>query len=557
MSNKPQLPHPCFVDNLPAEIIAEVFANIVTSHSYNYTDQVATLLVKEALAFRRASQVSQFWRDVALHQCKDIWGSIINIDESSNAWVKELITRSGNSPLRIQSHSYRRRRHGDFGADKWIRVLAHMHRIKILHFSLQRHEDASELIYATANFPAPMLESFRVQYDRHCGEEPSPAHLSFDGRLFDDYCPNLRDFLMEKVLFTHPPMDLSTVRLVHFDITPDFFAEGPTLSEWLDMLETQPSLRYLTIKVHSTGSELDPVVSRKVCLPNLVEFSIKTAGIEGAEIFASLVLPPRCKISVVIREEDETSDDLSFIELLGETFSECIKRWSGNAQKLKVGSWGLDVGEVYFILRLGSGDDDWRNPRIQLHYYCTFESPDDTPAVFPVLSDFTDMIRRRGMVDTASRCTLGLDIPKHTGVMALLLGSCRRITHLTLMDRSLWIINDLFPEPGSRAVFFPMLKHVTLEALYTMIEESEFDHVYGCLQRFLQLISAAERVIPTTSLHLHTMEYCNARYARFAERVESSFGANLEIFTAHWGFKEFMELRYRIGSDELGAIVSA
>jgi hypothetical protein len=91
-----------------------------TSHSYHCAEEAATLLEEEALTFRRASQVSQFWRNVARHQCKDIWGSIINIDTSSSAWVEELITRSRNSPLTIQSLSYRRRRNEDFYGNKWI-----------------------------------------------------------------------------------------------------------------------------------------------------------------------------------------------------------------------------------------------------------------------------------------------------------------------------------------------------------------------------------------------------------------------------------------------------
>jgi hypothetical protein len=68
------LPPSCPADNLPAEILTEVFSNIVTSHSYHYTEEVATLLEKEALVFRCASQVSRFWRDVALHQLQGYLG---------------------------------------------------------------------------------------------------------------------------------------------------------------------------------------------------------------------------------------------------------------------------------------------------------------------------------------------------------------------------------------------------------------------------------------------------------------------------------------------------
>jgi hypothetical protein len=70
-----------------------------------------------------------------------------------------------------------------------------MDRVKILHFELRCHEDASQLMYAISNYQGPMLESFRVGYECHCGLESSHT-FSFDGRLFDNFCPNLRDLVL-------------------------------------------------------------------------------------------------------------------------------------------------------------------------------------------------------------------------------------------------------------------------------------------------------------------------------------------------------------------------
>ena len=240
------LPSPCLIDNLPPEILAEAFANIVISHSYHYTEEVAALLEEEALVLRCASQVSRFWRDVALHQCKGIWGSIININTSSDVWVEELFRRSRNSPLTVQSLRSRRDPDEDFRGDKWTAVLAQMGRVKVLHFTLGCHEDASQLMYATSNLRAPLLESFRIGYKYLCAWEPGQSLFSFSGRLFDNHCPNLRDFVLTRVPFIQPTVHFLDIHLAHLDVTPDLFSIDLTVSQWLDVLESQPSLRYLT-----------------------------------------------------------------------------------------------------------------------------------------------------------------------------------------------------------------------------------------------------------------------------------------------------------------------
>jgi hypothetical protein len=190
---------------------------------------------------------------------------------------------------------------------------------------------------------SPILESFRVDYERHCLERPRAT--TFEGPLFDNHCPNLRDLVLTNVAFIQETMDFSTIRLVHLDITPDFFYDSPTVSQWLDVLETQPSLRYLTMNVHSTfDAKIHPAFSRQVRLPNLEEFDIETAGIEGAHIFASLVLPSHCGIAIQIMEEEETFDDLSFIEIFGETVCRCIKGWSGKGSATNPRTRKLGIG---------------------------------------------------------------------------------------------------------------------------------------------------------------------------------------------------------------------
>jgi hypothetical protein len=346
-----------------------------------------------------------------------------------------------------------------------------MDRVKTLHFKPRCQEDALQLMYATSNLQAPILESFRVDCERHFGSEPT-----FEGPLFDNHCPNLRDLVLTNVAFIQETMDFSTIRLVHLDITPDFFYDSPTVSQWLDVLETQPSLRHLTMNVHSTfDAKIHPVFSRQVRLPNLEEFDIETAGIEGAHIFAGLVLPSHCGIAIQIKEEEETFDDLSFIEIFGESLSRFIKQWSGkgSATNPELGSWGLEVDELYFAFRLGSKDDEWHNPRIQLHYYGEYID------ISMVLPRFIGMVRRTGIIDAACSCTLELQhsISKDIGLMALLLQCCSSITHLRLVGESLLFVNGLLPEPDNGTVLFPTLSHVILDRFY--IQGSGFDPVYA------------------------------------------------------------------------------
>jgi hypothetical protein len=543
---KPQLlgPPPCFVDNLPTEILAEVFANLVTSHSYLYTKEVAILLEEESLALRRASQVSQFWRKVALHQCSNIWGSIINIDTSSSAWVEELISRSRDSLLTIQSLHIRREPKEDFCGAKWTSIFAEMARVKILHVTLGRHEDVSQLMYATSNLQAPILESFRVYFFAS-----APRLFSFNGRLFDNHCPNLRDLVVVTgVLFIQRTMDFSTIRLVHLDITPDLSSVRPTVSQWLDVLETQPSLRYLTMEVYSvSGNETYPIFSREVRLPNLEKFSIGTAGMEGAHLFASLVLPSHCGIAIEIMEEDKTLEDLSFIETFGETIARCIKRWSGTCSKL--GSWGLEVDEIDFVLGLGSDDDKWDNPRIQLHYVFSHSDGEDEEEILP---SFLDVFQRKGIVDAAHSCTLDLlEFRIPNGLIAFFSQCGRNITHLRLVyHHSLWFVGGLLhtPEPGGGTLLFPSLNHVTL--YNPRIDEFGSDHAYGDFQSSVQLISAARRGIPTITLRVY-MD--NERQVNFAARATNSFGSKIEIITLVSGpvFEEVRAPRWWVGGNEL------
>lgn len=546
---------PCLVDKLPPEILSEVFANIVTSHSYHYTEEVAVQLEEEALAFRRASQVCQFWRDVAVHQCNGIWGSIINIDTSGDAWVQELITRSKNSPLMIQSLPSRRDPIEDFRGAKWTSILAQMDRVKVLHFIRGCHEDASRLMYATSNLQAPLLESFRIGYKCLCAWEPSSSLFSFDGRLFDNHCPNLRDFVLTRVPFIQPTINFYNVRLAHLDITPDLFPVGPTVSQWLDVLETQPSLRYLTMVVPSmSGADTYAMFSREVRLLNLEELSIETAGIEGAHLFASLVLPSHCGIAIQIMESDEEFSHFSLlVQTLGEGIQGCVKRWSGkgagSAKKLE--SWGMEVGEEYFAFRLGSEDDEWYNPRIQLHYYCSATDAMDEEVLL-VLPSFLEMIQRKGIVNPAKSCTLETQfrIMAPVGLVDLLSHCTRNVTHLRLMGHSLWFICGLLrkPDPEAGTALFPALNHLTLDGPY--IDDSGFDHAFGYFESFLYSISATGRGIPMTTLHVDLdLEV----HIRFAEKARKSFGSKIdsEMYVPQGAFEELREPRYWVGDDEL------
>ncbi|KIM41436.1 hypothetical protein M413DRAFT_27788 [Hebeloma cylindrosporum] len=543
---------PYFADNIPPEILASVFANIVTSHSYHYTEEVAAALDEEALTFRRASQVSRFWRDVSLHQCKRVWGSIINIDTSGSDWVQELITRSSNFPLTIQSLPSRRKPIEDFHGNKWTSVLSQMARVKVLHFTLGCHEDASRLVYATSNLQAPILESFRVGYKCLCGVTPTSELFSFNGRLFDGHCPNLSDFVLTQVPFIQPTLEIPVTRLVHLDITPDLFSVGPTVSQWLDLLQAQPSLRYLTIAVPSmyNSTRNNPITLRQVHLPNLEELSIETPGIEGALIFESLVLPSRCGIAIRITEPDDDFDGLlQLLNSFGESIHGCVNKWSGKSSTKKVGSWGLEVDQQHFAFRLGSEDDEWYNPRIQLHYRCLDDPEDEEGAVLTLLPFFLDMIQTKGIIDAAHSCALDIQIPilEPIGLVPLLSRCAGKVTDLRLMGHSLWLVAGLFNKPDRP--LFPALNHITLDGPY--MEEVAFGYAYGYFERFLNAICDAGRGIPMTTLRVRSdYEF----HTRFAEKAKRGFGSRIEEYVPHGTFEDFSEPRYWVRDDELRAM---
>lgn len=207
--------------------------------------------------------------------------------------------------------------------------------------------------------------------------------------------------------------------------------------------------------------------------------------------------------------------------------------------------------EAYFVLRLGSEDDAWYNPRIQLHYYSSYNSPEEVQEV--ILSPLIGVIRRKGIVDAAHTCTLELQFPmtKNIGLTALLSECSRNITHLRLIRYSLWFVHrlPLILRPGT--VLFPILNHVTLED--PRIDEFGFDHKpYGYFHSLQSISAVARSGIPTITLRIDMENETHVNFAEL-EMTLNSFRSNIEIGTYMPGsvFEELEEPRYWIGGDEL------
>ena len=291
---------------VPPEILARIFSSLLESYSLVYTKETAGALRQEALNVRMASQVCLFWRKVALSgSCAPIWGTIINVDSSSEFWVEELLFRSGRAPLLVQSRPTLCATPRSLTSLKWKLLLCELHRIQRLDLTIGSQE-AQELAPLFLQ-PAPMLESLALRSDF---ETPSSRRNRFDSgpvplilppgkRLFGNKSPKLC-ITLDRVLFCSPTRNLpKPLNIVRLNLC---FPHEP----WLDLIShlidtsSAPPCSSLVSYANSTA----PIL----VLRNLQELTLRGSRI-AFQLLSHMSIPHSSVVTLSIIQ-DSTYDGL-------------------------------------------------------------------------------------------------------------------------------------------------------------------------------------------------------------------------------------------------------
>ncbi|KIM41430.1 hypothetical protein M413DRAFT_27783 [Hebeloma cylindrosporum] len=405
----------------PPEVLAHVFSSLLKSYTLHYTEETADAIWEEAFDVRMASQVCEFWRNVALSgSCAHIWGTIINVDTSSDFWVEELLHRSGNAPLLIQSRSALCTSPRSFTSFKWEIILSEMHRIQYLDLTLETYE-AHELMHWFSQ-PAPMLETLALR-----GAFDNPLSFADMARasliipqgkhLFNNNSPKLRNgsVTLDNFLFfscpSNYPESLNIVRL------------NLCLKDLPLILMSAISGTSLISYVNSAGPAL--------VLRNLQEL-VLVGNMEATQLLSRMIIPHTCMVTLSITQVRtyHTMDDLLPWRWLKDHFSP----WKTNNNPLH--SWSLlTIRNGWFAFHAATKDDPQDCPWF-VHEFQGLRQG-STPA-----SRFLEFLTENAILEDSA--VVRLDFHRSSrdssgrleSILGTLFSQCKRLTQLTLVDRS-------------------------------------------------------------------------------------------------------------------------
>jgi len=415
----------------PPEVLAYIFSLLLESYSRLYTKETADAVWQEAFDVRMASQVCHFWRTVALSgSCAHIWGTIINVDTSSKFWVEELLLRSGCAPLLVRSRPALCSAPRSFTSLKWKVLLREMHRFQHLDLTIACHE-AYQLGPCFLQ-PAPMLESLALRGDF---ETPSLLHNPFHPelvplilppgrRLFGNNSPKLDNggvVTLDRVLLCSYSRNLpEPLNIVRLNLCL-------TLMQWSDLGfdpgDTLPASPCSSLVSYANST------APTLVLRNLQELTLK--GSQTAFQLLSHMSIPHSSMVTLSLTQDYTHDGLDdLLPWLKEYF------WAWKTHNDPVHSWSLSTS---------------RNGWLAFHA-ATKGDPQDCPQFVLELNThqgpLIDIVRflrflvEKNIVEDSIALRLDLQTPLHIAhglkeTLGKLFPHCKRLTKLTLVDRSL------------------------------------------------------------------------------------------------------------------------
>ncbi|KAF9479154.1 hypothetical protein BDN70DRAFT_993683 [Pholiota conissans] len=312
---------PVKIDSLPNELIAIIHEEAVLT----YCEFPSTPTLDRA-TLASISLVCKRWRQNSVVNGK-LWSRAIDVDHDSLVWVQEILQRTKASPLTINSPntSYRRRNHTQrFISEPWQCIFENvaLWGFFSLETDIRIDEDLeADWLSEGLRRPAPKLTSFTLSnkhsYEGLFEDDDDTWADSWDDEqfvlpedMFARNAPRLTTFIIKNVYlptsFNFSLWEHLTVLKVEQNL------DGPDSKllthNWLDILRPLKLLERLDLDGTFNSIEVESSHNFEtlpdVHLPHLSSLELGT-GIEREimfDIFAKLVVPSSCTISIVVSQ---------------------------------------------------------------------------------------------------------------------------------------------------------------------------------------------------------------------------------------------------------------
>ncbi|KAJ7092842.1 hypothetical protein B0H15DRAFT_832656 [Mycena belliarum] len=266
------------ISRLPTEVLAPILEQCPT-----IGDDAPSFRTANFVAGLQSAHVCRRWRDIALDSAR-FWAHIVL---SRPRWALEMLHRSRAAPLVVGLNLVPAPTKTVAARDL---VLAQLARIRELHLN----KSADHIIPQELLLPAPILDTFRLEYDA-----PNGGIKTVPPTLFQGQAPALRHLALRCcILHSESPLwnNLVSLELVKapIDSLPSFLAR-------------MPHLRILTLS-DSSPTELEEEGAAPVPL-ELEELTLRGSSWR-CYCFLRTVLLPACRMRVYV---PYTTSDLRFV----------------------------------------------------------------------------------------------------------------------------------------------------------------------------------------------------------------------------------------------------
>ena len=303
------------VDQVPDEILGSIFLlNTVLEvdvGGLQKHDPFSTTLASAAVCRR--------WRQVALDYSL-LWSRIIDYERHPLPWIKELLSRSKDSPLdageatsSIYSALQLRGSVSDsMRADEIMDLLlGHISRLRTLsvHVRPKLLRTIGDRLLPN---PAPLLQSLTL-----CVRSPVPVR-GYLGQLFENEAPLLRSLRLQAIFvdFHSPSLRnlrelcvyniLRPISITNVPPVTNPLATAPTVDGWLRILNDMPLLERLTLFA-AIFPNRDDSPSNHVSLAHLRLLTIRSTVKDTATFLSNVSIPPSCGIRLQAKQSDDTT----------------------------------------------------------------------------------------------------------------------------------------------------------------------------------------------------------------------------------------------------------
>ncbi|KAF4613054.1 hypothetical protein D9613_011060 [Agrocybe pediades] len=472
----------------PAEVLCQIFIALLNAHSSELEDEdmLALPYIMDVDSVVSASQVCQYWRNVALSY-RRLWARMIDIDHHDDPeWIKLLLERSGSNSLIIQSQQSWHGYGPDYSSPQWQLIFDELHRIKVLHIVMSSNflgqiPNVSRIIFLMLR-PAPVLESFRLSFRKRINDGnrrlPESINVSgFDRPLFAGVAPKLCDLVLQGFAITEPRSIFSSVpgtKLTHLHL--DHGARSRVnypASFWLCILEQQPHLEHLVMASNIfspyTGRNHSPRQTM-VRLPNLQHFELACCDVDCAEILTRLSFPDACALVLKLQYTGIAPETTT--QAILSRLGKCFRSWIPAQRSCMHWRFASD-NNGFKITAIRDHDDGLgRNPQFFLQHDIAVYVQSE-PVESTIFEDCIDLLRESGVMQPTTALSF-----RHYGSLRRelllaftpLLKSCNNVRKLTLRsDETVTdFITTILAGYAAGCILLPKLEMLDLDRVYAL-----------------------------------------------------------------------------------------